>query len=119
MLKGGKSGAAVVPGKPDTSILIEAVQQTHPRLKMPPQGKLKDEEVADLRKGVGDGAIWPTQSAQPPRSIMTAEERSFWSFQPVHTRVVPRPSEDAFSNTAVDPSLLARLATQRLKHAQA
>src|ERR1700730_18367883 len=56
MLKGGKSGAAVVPGKPDSSILIEAVQQTHPRLKMPPQGELKDEEVADLRKWVGDGA---------------------------------------------------------------
>src|SRR5215216_6682799 len=40
VLAGGKSGLAVVPGKPDESILIQALRQTHPRLKMPPTGKL-------------------------------------------------------------------------------
>jgi len=48
VLAGGKSGPAVVPGKPEESLLVQAVSHTHERLKMPPQGKLKDEEIADL-----------------------------------------------------------------------
>jgi mono/diheme cytochrome c family protein len=43
VLKGGKDGPVVVPGKPEESILIQAVRRTHPRFKMPPQGKLSDE----------------------------------------------------------------------------
>src|ERR1051326_4930926 len=46
-LKGGKSGPAVVPGNPDQSLLIRAVSYTDERLKMPPQGKLSQEQIAD------------------------------------------------------------------------
>src|SRR5437660_12459335 len=49
ILKGGKSGPAIVPGEPDKSLLVQAVAQTHERLKMPPQGKLAEAEIADLR----------------------------------------------------------------------
>src|SRR5690348_9113462 len=49
MLQGGKSGPAIVSGNPDESLLIQAVSHTHARLKMPPTGKLKDEEIEDLR----------------------------------------------------------------------
>ena len=41
MRKGGKSGPPVMPGNPDESLLIQAIRQTHPRIKMPPGGKLK------------------------------------------------------------------------------
>src|SRR5262245_57476679 len=37
LLKGGKSGPAILPGDPEKSLLVEAVAQTHERLKMPPQ----------------------------------------------------------------------------------
>ena len=37
VLKGGKSGKVVVEGKPEASLLIEAVKRTHIRLKMPPE----------------------------------------------------------------------------------
>ena len=33
------------------SLLIQAVRQTHARLKMPPGGKLADTEIADLADG--------------------------------------------------------------------
>ena len=36
ILKGGKSGKVVIEGKPESSLLIEAVKRTHVRLKMPP-----------------------------------------------------------------------------------
>jgi mono/diheme cytochrome c family protein len=46
VLAGGKSGKVVVEGKPEESLLIQAVRRTHIRLKMPPVGALKPEEIA-------------------------------------------------------------------------
>src|SRR5947199_6382062 len=48
MLKGGKSGPALAPGDPDSSLLVRAVRQTGDKLKMPMGGKLKDAEIEDL-----------------------------------------------------------------------
>src|SRR5882672_7361738 len=47
MLKGGKSGTALVPGDPDKSLMIHAVRQDT-GLKMPMGTKLNDAQVADL-----------------------------------------------------------------------
>ena len=48
ILKGGKSGPAIVPGKPADSLLVQAITYQHERLRMPPPGKLPDEEIAIL-----------------------------------------------------------------------
>ena len=48
-LKGGKSGPAIIAGDAAGSLLMQAVRQTHPRLKMPPQGRLRSEELDDPR----------------------------------------------------------------------
>ena len=61
LLKGGASGAAIVPGDPDRSLLIEAVRQTG-ALKMPKGGKLSDQEIADLTEWVKSGAVWNTEN---------------------------------------------------------
>src|SRR5258706_11310024 len=58
-LKGGKSGPAITPGKPDASLLIKAVSHTSDSLKMPPGGKLKSEEITALSEWVAAGAKWP------------------------------------------------------------
>ncbi len=50
ILKGGQSGPAAVPGKPEESLLIAAVAHTHQRLKMPPGGQLSAEEITRLRE---------------------------------------------------------------------
>src|SRR6266851_7510566 len=84
VLEGGKSGPAIVPHNPDDSLLIQAVGHTHPRLKMPPAGKLQDEEIADLRNWIKSGAIWP-ETAPPksgPQYVITSAQRAFWAFQP-------------------------------------
>ena len=50
LLGGGDSGPAIIPGRPDESLLIRAVSHTSPELKMPMGGeKLKDAQIADLR----------------------------------------------------------------------
>src|SRR3954471_10279092 len=48
LLKGGKSGPAIVPGAPAESLMIQAVSHTHARLKMPPTGRLDSQDVANL-----------------------------------------------------------------------
>ena len=72
--KGGKSGPPIVPGKPDESLLIQAIRQTHERIKMPPGGKLTDKDIADLTEWVKPGAAWPAGS-KAPETPKTAEYR--------------------------------------------
>ena len=59
LLKGGKSGPAIVPGDPEKSLLIQAVRQTQ-ALKMPKGGRLKPAEIDALTEWVKAGAIWPS-----------------------------------------------------------
>ena len=63
--KGGTSGAAVVPGNPDESLLIQAVRYTDDALKMPPKGKLAPAEIAALERWVQMGAHDPRTSSKP------------------------------------------------------
>src|SRR2546429_7829552 len=57
LLKGGRSGPAIVPGDPDKSLLIAAVRQTG-ALKMPKGGALEADEVSALVEWVRAGAVW-------------------------------------------------------------
>src|SRR5215467_2686021 len=66
LIQGGASGPAIIPGKPDESLLVQAIRQTHPRLKMPPTGKLGTEEIRDIENWISQGAPWPEKSASPP-----------------------------------------------------
>src|SRR3954471_22281931 len=50
LLNGGKSGPAIVLGHPEDSLLMKAVSQIDPKLKMPMGGnKPRDNEIADLK----------------------------------------------------------------------
>ena len=55
ILKGGGRGRVIVPGDPDTSILINAIRREG-KLKMPPRHALEASEVADLVAWVKAGA---------------------------------------------------------------
>ena len=63
LVRGGGSGAAIVPGDPDASLLIQAVSRTHKRLKMPPGQPLSARQVQDLRQWIKAGAVWPESPA--------------------------------------------------------
>jgi len=86
-LKGGNSGAAIVPEKAADSLLIQAVAHTHPKLKMPPTGKLTDDEIGAITAWINAGAVWPSKPMKdppPPAEYRISEEqRAYWAFQPV------------------------------------
>ena len=91
MKKGGNHGPAVVPGDPAKSLLINAVRQTDPGLKMPLGGKLTDPEIAVLAAWVKAGAVWPKNAAKSiaagkGKYTISPERRAFWSFKPLRSR---------------------------------
>ena len=57
LLKGGDTGPAIVPGKPQASLLIQALHQDG--LAMPPKGPLPEEVIADFERWVQMGAPDP------------------------------------------------------------
>ena len=53
---GGDSGPAIVPGKPEESLLIKAVSHLNGDLEMPPKTKLPDQDIARLKEWIAMGA---------------------------------------------------------------
>ncbi|MBI1347976.1 DUF1553 domain-containing protein [bacterium] len=81
---GGESGPAIVPGKPDESLLIEAIQ--YRSLEMPPSdagGKLPDHEIAILSKWVAMGAPDPRDGRDIIGGMDRQAAESWWAFQPL------------------------------------
>src|SRR4051812_31898165 len=60
MKKGGKRGAAIVPGDPESSLMIQALRHTaSDGLKMPMGGQLKSSDIDVLAAWIKAGALWP------------------------------------------------------------
>src|SRR4051812_25949279 len=86
-LKGGKRGPALVPGKPDESLLYRKIAGLD-QPQMPFGGRLSDGEIATFRAWIEQGAPWDakplTTTAGPaPAYQFTAAQRGYWFFQPV------------------------------------
>jgi mono/diheme cytochrome c family protein len=117
ILAGGNTRPAAVPGKPDESLLIQAVRRTGD-LKMPPKKKLSDRDVARLVLWIEMGLPWPETPTVATRTgtddPFTPEQHRFWSFQPV--RVVPPPpvKDRAWPRTEIDRYVLAALEARGL-----
>ena len=116
-LKGGDSGPALVPGKPEESLLIKAIRYTDPDLQMPPKGKkLSHEQIDVLTEWVRLGAPRPAPVATDRlnRRRSTAEDKDWWAFQPVRKPSVPEVKNSAGPANPVDRFILARLESEGL-----
>lgn len=96
--KGGDSGAAILPGKPEASLLLQSITHEHEDLKMPKAGaKLDASVLADFKKWIAEGAVDPRDA--PPSAEQVAADTSWesiagrraqwWSFQPMKDPPVP------------------------------
>jgi hypothetical protein len=112
LLKGGDTGPAIVPGKPEASLLLRAVRHTDRLLSMPPKEKLPDQTVADIEK-------WIALGAPASEAYATAKhERPHWAFQPPQRPAVPHPSDSQRVRNPIDAFLLARLEAKGLSFNQ-
>src|SRR3954452_18750573 len=66
-IAGGKAGPAVVPGKPEESVLVEAINYGD-LVQMPPKSKLPAKEIATLTRWVEKGAPWPAEAKAAEKS---------------------------------------------------
>jgi len=116
---GGETGPAVVPGKADKSLILEALR--YDSLEMPPQGKLPGQVVADFERWIRGGAPDPRdQVAAPstsssPATIDWDAARQHWSFQPPRRHPLPQVSTPEWIQRPLDAFVLARLDEAGLK----
>lgn len=116
MLRGGKSGPAVVSGKPEESRLVQRVHAEE----MPPRRQLvsvsvKPMEAHELRRiedwiaaGMPESIIGPDIATTEPDRLVTEEDRQFWSFQPPRA-TTPPVLNDAAVHNPVDTFILEKL----------
>ncbi len=110
-LRGGYSGAAIVPGKSADSRLVARISSDKEGVRMPPAGdRLTAAEIAALRRWIDEGARWPA-SAKP---VAATRKNSHWSFQPVVRPAPPGVKNREWIRNPIDAFVLARLEKEGL-----
>jgi len=106
---GGDSGAAVVPGMPNESLLLQRLLDGE----MPPdQSKLlSPDEIRVIKDWIAAGAktVRPEPEQITPETFITEEERSHWAFQPIKRPDVPEVEDQASVANPIDAFLLTKL----------
>jgi hypothetical protein len=117
--KGGDTGPALTPGKPDESLLIKAVRHADPDLQMPPKETLTESEIQTLVEWVRLGAPDPRESVTPKRAtgMSLSDGRKHWAFQPIHRSEPPSVKNADWPLGAVDRFVLAQLEANDLSPA--
>ncbi len=124
VLRGGRSGPAVKPGDPDTSLLVLAIRHDPATPDMPPKTKLPLRERADLAEWVRRGAPWPGQrpTRVQPRPVVDPDafpydkaSRDHWAFRPPAPVPVPPVVDSDWVRSPIDRFVLARLERSGLR----
>ena len=113
LVKGGATGPAIEVGNPQDSLLLNRIQQGE----MPPREvKVPEQDMVTIAQWIAAGA--PTARVEPQEIVsgigITAEDRAFWSFQPVVRPQLPKGDIDPRARTPIDALLLAKMRENRL-----
>jgi hypothetical protein len=122
VIAGGDSGPAIHPGKPDDSLLIQAIRHQGD-LRMPEDNpKLSPKIVADFVHWIEIGAPDPRDEKPNAQELQQAiswpairdQRMQWWSFQPVKPTEPPPVINQGWSSDPVDRFILSRLETHQL-----
>ncbi|HJZ91556.1 MAG TPA: PSD1 and planctomycete cytochrome C domain-containing protein [Gemmataceae bacterium] len=126
MLRGGKSGPAILPGKPDSSPLIQKARAGQ----MPPKDRLVEAsvkpiepaEIEILARWIAAGApeieIAPDVATTRPDPLVTDKDRDFWAFRPPREVPVPAARDLGRIRNPIDAFLLEKLEARALTFSQ-
>ena len=89
------SGAPVVPGDPDNSLIIQRISHEDANLRMPPaysQKTLSDDQIDLVRRWIADGAVWQQHWAftRPRRPDLPEVKDNSWPRQDLDHFVLSR-----------------------------
>ena len=122
MLKGGKSGPAMISGNPGDSLMLQKIQSGE----MPPKKGLLDAGVkpvttAETEKiarwvalGAPEGNVQADVVGMEPDPLVTDTDRQFWAFQPPRSAAVPKVTHSDRVRNPIDAFLLAKLEEKRM-----
>jgi mono/diheme cytochrome c family protein len=114
-VKGGESGAAIVPGKPEKSPLYTALTYVDKDLQMPPSssgGKLSAQQIADVAQWIKMGAPDPRDGSEVKKtklSGLTDTARKHWAYQPPARYAFPNNKNQQWCRTPIDSFILRKL----------
>ncbi len=117
LIKGGDSGAAVVPGNLKDSLLVTSVVWEDPDFQMPPKHKMPDAEIKALVDWVKEGAPDPRASMAPSGGQAAIQEKAktHWALQPLAQPVIPTVKDKSWPKNPVDAFILAKLEEKGMK----
>jgi mono/diheme cytochrome c family protein len=122
LTKGSENGPVVVPGKPEVSKLIQAINYGGDP-QMPPKGKLPQKDIDALTAWVKMGAPWPDSPPRQQGISLTASNaeawKTHWAFQPVRKPPFPLVKNFGWCVSPIDAFILAKLEQKRLTPAPA
>lgn len=122
MLRGGKSGPAIVLGKPDESLLMQKIRSG----KMPPPERLVEASVKPVDASAGELIARWIASGAPEADIesdiattagdtlVTDQERDYWAFRPPQSAPAPAVRHAEQIRNPVDAFLLQKLEAKEL-----
>ncbi len=123
LLKGGDSGPAIVPGKPEKSLLLITMrhEDKDPDMAMPPKkDKLSDAVLADFAQWIKMGAPDPRDGKASRTLAWDADTaKKHWAFQKISNPPVPKPADAKhFIQSPIDSFVLAKLTEKKLTPSQ-
>ena len=125
MLKGGKSGPAVVPSKPDLSLILKQVRSGA----MPPRRQvvevsikpIEPAEVELIARWIAQGApetnVAPDVAGAGLDPLVTEKDRDFWAFRPPKSSPTPVVGQREQVRNPIDAFLLEKLEAKGLAFA--
>jgi len=117
-MRGGDRGPAIVPGKPDKSLLMKVVLYQNPDLSMPPDNRLSRGEQEQLRRWIRMGAPDPRTGRPndgPMQAIDWDQAQTFWSFRKIVRPEPPAVMKSSWVRSPIDRFVLARLEQRGLQ----
>ena len=122
MIKGGESGAVIVPGKPHESLLIKALEYDDDELAMPPSEALPKQVVNDFAKWIKNGAKDPRiEKKTDAKATIDAPDinpQQHWSFYPRRNPTVPQVADPTWPQDPIDHFVLHKIESAGLNPAR-
>src|SRR5204863_1159714 len=114
MLRGGKSGPAIVLEKPGESLMIQKIRaEQMPPLTMLIEVSIKPIEPGEteivekwIARGAPEVEILPDVATTEPDPLVSDNDREFWSFRPPQPQTPPRVSHVDRVRNPVDAFIL-------------
>lgn len=115
-LKGGYSGAVVIPGDAEASKLLSRVRSDKDGFRMPPAGtRLTSAQTDLIAEWIAEGAVWPQR--QETSAANAASTTRHWSFEPISKAEPPAVKQQAWARNPVDRFVLAKLEAEGVEPA--